>query len=135
MKRSLVFELLSVAAIVWIGIAVLFGDVLFNGKVLVPADLLAYDPLFQEALPDPSEVNNYLLSDHLHQFYVWHSLAARTMQTESHIPLWNPYFLGGQPLVANAQPALFYPPNLLLFRFDAATVANIRILFNILVVH
>ncbi|MCB0020499.1 MAG: hypothetical protein KDE09_22055, partial [Anaerolineales bacterium] len=34
--------------------------------------------------------------------------------TSGQIPLWNPYQLGGMPLLADAQVAVYYLPNLLL---------------------
>ncbi len=47
-------------------------------------------------------------------------------------PLWNPYELTGQPLVANAQSALFYPPNLLLYWFRPEAMAALSAYFNLL---
>ncbi len=37
-------------------------------------------------------------------------LIQRTFAQEHRLPLWNPYFGGGQPLAANPLAALFYPP-------------------------
>ena len=37
-------------------------------------------------------------------------LIQRTFAQEHRLPLWNPYFGGGLPLVANPLAALFYPP-------------------------
>lgn len=63
---------------------------------------------------------------------MWHQLAAKPMQNDGVIPLWNPYILAGQPLVANAQSTLFYPPHLLLFWLSPGQTTNIRVIFNIL---
>jgi hypothetical protein len=47
------------------------------------------------------------------QFYPWHEIAKQILFS-GHLPLWNPLFGMGAPLLANAQSALLYPPNWLL---------------------
>lgn len=126
--------LVQVTLLLSLGIAILFWQVLLLGYVQVPGDIpLSMDPVMREAMPQLSRPQNPILADHISPFYVWHTLAARSMQTEGKIPLWNPYMLAGQPLVANAQPALFYPPNLLFFWFDPGLVASIRSMFNLFI--
>ncbi len=121
-------------ALVVFGVFLTFWPVFLKGYVLVPSDVPAYfDPTMQELNPEHTIPNNPLLSDHAQQFYVWHFLAAREMQENGRIPLWNPYILTGQPLLANAQPALFYPVNWLLFWLDPGKVAAARAVFNMLV--
>lgn len=131
-RRS--FELILMAAVLVAGLLGLFWEVFALGYVQVPGDILFTDPVLREGAPaDFQRPQNSLLSDNIDVFYVLHSVAARAMQTEGHIPLWNPYILAGQPLVADAQSALFYPPNLLLFWLTPATVATVSALFNIFV--
>ena len=102
------------------------ADIVYGSRFRLPSN--------QEARPEGlNRLQNDLLGDHITQFYVWHHLAAEVMQQTGSIPLWNPYILTGQPLVANAQPALFYPTNLLLFWLDPGRVASIRVLFNIFI--
>lgn len=127
-------HLVHVSLLLSVGIGLLFWQTLLWGYVQVPADIPAFfDPTLRESAPDMVRPQNVLLSDHVQQFYVWHYLAAESMQNEGRIPLWNPHFLGGQPLLANAQPALYYPINWLLFWFDAGLVAAIRSMFNLFV--
>lgn len=127
-------ELLPIILLLCLGIAIIWWQVLLLGYMQVPADIPNYlDPVMRQAMPDPPAPQNGLLSDHSYQFHVWHTLAGNSMQEDGRIPLWNPYILAGQPLLANAQPALFYPPNLLLMWIDAGHVAAIRSMFNILV--
>lgn len=98
-----------------------------RGEVLVPADILFTAPAFRSATPPGwAHPQNDLLSDQARCFYPWHVLASRELQRSGRVPLWNPYEMAGQPLVANMQSALFFPPNWLLRWFDAATVATIR---------
>lgn len=113
---------------------VLFAPVFFQDKVIVPGDL-PYTNRFWAIEPDVERFappQNYLLSDQIYQFFVWHSLASQSLHADRGIPLWNPYVLTGQPLVANMQSALFYPPNLLLNWLSPGVVANIRVVFNLL---
>ena len=128
-------DLVHVSLLLSAGIAILFWQTLLWGYVQVPADIPAFfDPTLREAAPTPGALpQNVLLSDHVQQFYVWHYLAAQSMQSDGRIPLWNPHFLGGQPLLANAQPALYYPVNWLLFWLNPGLVAAIRSMFNFFV--
>src|SRR5258708_5451914 len=50
----------------------------------------------------------------------WHSglLSQRTFAQSHTVPLWNPYFGGGQPLGADPLAALFYPPTHLVHFFS-----------------
>jgi hypothetical protein len=115
------------------GLLILFWDIPVLGHVQVPADIVLNDPVMQAVVPAGFErPQNPLLGDHVYQFYVWHYLAAQAMHRGA-IPLWNPYILAGQPLVANAQSALFYPINLLLFWLSPGVVASLRVAFNILI--
>ena len=123
-----------VVVILCAGIFILFREVFTLGYVQVPGDILLADPVFSEETPEEFDrPSNSLLFDPLYQFYVWHSVAARVMKETGRIPLWNPFVLAGQPLVANFQSALFYPPNLLLFRFSPEIVATLRVFINIFI--
>jgi hypothetical protein len=108
--------------------------VFIQGKVSVPGDIPYYDSFFlNEPYARLKTPLNLSVSDQIEQFYVWHKIAATSMQKEGHIPLWNPYEFTGQPLVANAQSALFYPPNLLLFFLSPAKVATVNKIFILLI--
>ena len=111
---------------------ILYIDVFLKNEVIVPGDIPYNTPVWQGESPDQKyyKAENYLLSDQINQFYVWHYLAHLSMSGRGGIPLWNPYIFGGQPLVANSQSSLFYPPNLLLFFFEPGTIATIRVFFN-----
>lgn len=116
-----------------LALVVLFWPVFFQGKVIVPGDIPASNPfLYNRNDIPPPPPQNTLLSDEIEQFYVWHRVAAQSLQVDGHIPLWNPYIFTGQPLVANAQSSLFYPPNLLLRMLSPGKVATIRVIFNLI---
>jgi hypothetical protein len=112
--------------------AVMFWPVFFQGKVIVPGDIPNSNPFLFIGNSPPPPPQNTLLSDQIEQFYVWHRLVAESLRTEGAIPLWNPYIFTGQPLVANAQSSLFYPPNLLLRLISPGGVATARVFFNLL---
>ena len=47
-------------------------------------------------------------------FYPYKAYAAEVVR-QGRLPLWNPYLFMGVPFLANAQTALFYPLNFLLY--------------------
>ncbi len=128
------FEVLLPFFTLLVGIIFLFPEVFLKNHVLVPWDNFYQDPVFKESAPPGfAQSNNSWSSDHNQQLFVWHTIASKYEQTVGRVPLWNPYLLAGQPLVANGQPGLYYPPNLLLFLFSAGYVATLRALMNILI--
>ena len=52
--------------------------------------------------------------DLANQVMPWYQFEAEEFH-RGHIPLWDPYLWGGQPLIGQAQPGVAYPPNWLLF--------------------
>ena len=134
LSRLLRSGLVQAVALVGLGIIILFWPVFFEGKVLVPGDIPFSDPFWRAEVPaEYVPPQNPLLGDQIMQFYIWHWLASKSMQEEGELPLWNPYIFTGQPLVANAQSALFYPPNLLLAWLTPGQVANLRNVLNLLI--
>ena len=68
---------------------------------------LAYPILMGRFLASPNS-DQYLAG------YAFREFAATTLKTAGHIPLWNPYLMGGVPYVAGMAGDIFYPPSLLL---------------------
>ncbi len=62
--------------------------------------------------PNPADAMSIAAGDFLGQYYPLRALAARTLAT-GRLPLWNPYWYGGQPLMADIQAGALYPPQLL----------------------
>lgn len=122
----------AVAAALCLALVALFWPVFFQGKVLVPGDLASTNPFLYTDSTRLSPPRNTLLSDQIEQFYVWQRFAGDTIRSSGQIPLWNPYILTGQPLVADSQSSLFWPPNLLLRFFSPGVVATIRVFFNLI---
>ncbi|MBM3457505.1 MAG: YfhO family protein [Armatimonadetes bacterium] len=97
-------------------ILLLLAPYLFQGRVLLPAELMALFPPFRDHVGElwgrPPAVQNPLL-DALQQYYprrVYFTEAVR----EGWLPFWNPYVYGGSPFVGAQQGAIYYPPAWLL---------------------
>ncbi len=124
-------ELLPLAIVFVVPLLIIGGAFLPN-RTLLPADLMALYPPWQGSIGS-QEISNYLLSDQMLLYYPYHKLAYTEMQSNGRLPLWNPYQLTGQPLVADGQSALFYPPNLLLRWLEPETVAGISAYFSLVI--
>ncbi len=136
MKKGNLLKIIFLFSILIFSFFLIYNRVFFKGEVIIPGDIPYNTPIWQGEAPDKRyyKADNYLLSDQINQFYVWHKIASQSIKETGRIPLWNPFIFGGQPLVANSQSALFYPPNLLLFFCEPGTVATIRIFFNIIII-
>lgn len=56
------------------------------------------------------------------------SWAASVFETTRTLPLWSPLHYGGFPFVGDPQPALWYPPTLLLVLLNAVSFSTIKLL-------
>ena len=68
---------------------------------------LAYPILAGRFLASPNS-DQYLAG------YAFREFGASMLKSAGHIPLWNPYLMGGVPYVAGMAGDIFYPPSLLL---------------------
>jgi hypothetical protein len=96
-----------------------YAPALFGGRVLLPADIV---PLMRpwavtarERFPDYRFAQNQMHGP-IFEYYSWRHYA-RERVLAGEVPLWNPYELGGNVLLANSQSAVLYPPNVLLYVF------------------
>ncbi len=115
MLRSSRGRLLTLGFLIFLPLLV-FHRALFFGEAFLPADLLGL--LYPWKAVSPADLNqtpwNVLRFDGITEFYPWRWMGAQAYH-EGRIPLWNPYAFaasGGIPLIANAQSAPLYPPNL-----------------------
>jgi hypothetical protein len=121
MKRTLPpgeHKVVSAALLLVLLLAIFFWPAVFAGQALLPTDLIfQLDPLWQPLAPESFTFpGNRLLSDQVYQFYPW-KLHVMESFANGQFPLWNPYINGGQPLLANAQTAIFSPFTLLSLLF------------------
>src|SRR5262245_11126763 len=66
-------------------------------------------------------------SDGAKDFLSAHILIGK-MIAAGQAPLWNPYILGGAPLLGSGQPGAFYPPNWVFAIFSPATSINLLVI-------
>jgi hypothetical protein len=85
------------------------GKALLTGGVLAPLDI-AYqaEPLHSYAAEAGIVDTNPLLLDVVSQMLPWRQ-AVREAVAQGRFPLWNPYVLAGEPLLAVQQPAVLHP--------------------------
>jgi len=95
-------------------LAGLFGDSLFGGKVLSPADVLFVSASFRDVKGPGYEPANRLLIDPVLQFQPWIEFN-RAMLRQGRLPLWNDRAGCGVPHLANGQSAPFDPFHLIAY--------------------
>lgn len=113
-------------------LVLLFFHKVFEGKILLPADISlrlqpwrSYSPLL---FPHFQRVYNPLL-DVILYFYPWRVLLERSLR-EGFIPLWNSYNFCGQPFLANMASACLYPINWLLLFIPAHWLMTLSVIFH-----
>lgn len=126
------------------GILFVFTVILFFNspvflKNFIPAPLDAmvglYHPFrdyYSGTNPNGIPFKNFLITDPARQLIVWKYLVVEGLRDLS-LPLWNPYEMGGKPLLGNFQSGVFYPVNLLFFIFDFKTAWALFIIFSQLI--
>lgn len=110
-----------------------FWKVVFRGMVPLPADFvvgvyypwLDYKWGFATGVP----VKNPLTTDVVSFTYPMQTLAT-DMLKKGTLPLWNPYILGGTPLLANFQSAPFSPTNFIYFLTDKISAWSIQVMLQ-----
>ncbi len=114
-------------------LAIFFGEAVFTGRKLLPADIAYLDPVFRsQAPPDFTEPHNVLLYDQAYQSYPWRVQIAEALSQGS-LPFWNPHIYCGAPLLAEDQPAVFYPLNILSYAFPPQDAVLFTALARLLV--
>ena len=98
---------LAAALIYAVVVMVFLGPALMPGKTLSNSDTLQFRPPWIASKPSELQVpSNTDLGDAPEQIQLFLRQAADRMP---HVPLWNPYIMGGRPFHANDQSALFGP--------------------------
>jgi hypothetical protein len=109
-------DLLAILALFVLS-AAFFARVLFTDEVLVGDTLARYIPWNYYVESEGQEPINYEF-DTLLAYYPQILVAKQTLES-GQLPLWNPYYLSGLPLMAAAPwLGLFYPPYVLFYLVD-----------------
>lgn len=119
------------AGLLLVLLAIAFPGFFLHGEQLSPADLLFLSKPWSEYRPaDWTGPANKLMPDVITAFYPYYALTQLEIEN-GRWPLWNQYELGGIPLMANAQTAVFYPPRLLHTLFDLSIATSLYILLKL----
>lgn len=102
-----------------------FWKFFFKGLIPIPADLLGISYPWRDYLS--INVQNPITSDVVSFSYPMRILAVDLLKS-GHLPLWNPYILLGNPLLANFQSAPFSPTNFLYFLFEKNNAWSLQII-------
>jgi hypothetical protein len=109
-------DLLAILALFLLS-AIFFARVLFTSEVFVGDTLARNVPWNYYAEPEGESPINYEF-DTLLAYYPQFLVAKQSLQSGM-LPLWNPYYLSGLPLMAAAPwLGLFYPPYILFYLVD-----------------
>ncbi|MCX6362414.1 MAG: hypothetical protein NT029_21685 [Armatimonadetes bacterium] len=122
-------------ATVFLAATAAYGPALARGRVLLPADLVQlmrpWSVNYRSRFPDLRFAQNQLHGP-IFEYTPWRSYARQSMRA-GRVPLWNPYELTGNVLLANNQSAVLYPPNALLTLLPLAAGINAVALLHALV--
>lgn len=128
MAKKIIFSLIPFLFLSFL-VLILFRPYFFQGKVPIPGDILIghYHPWADKVWEGKTAgypIKNFILFDGIRQTLPWRLLAIEQIKA-GQWPLWNPYILGGMPLLGNLQTAIVYPINFLFFllpELDAWTI-------------
>lgn len=110
---------------------VLFGTVLFGGRILLPlGNLVGYLPF--RGLPPPDPPTVVLQGDLIHQITPW-SLEVRRAFANGHWPLWNAAAGPGMPLLADPQSQVLQPLVLAAYPFPILKAVGITAALRVLI--
>lgn len=122
-------------ATVFLAATAAYGPALARGRVLLPADLVQlmrpWSVNYRDRFPDLRFAQNQLHGP-IFEYTPWRSYARQSLRA-GRVPLWNPYELTGNVLLANNQSAVLYPPNALLTLLPLAAGINAVALLHALV--
>jgi len=114
------WETLQVSLLLLTLLAIFFWKAVFLGRKLVPEDLAYNDAFYLEYRPAGfTQPHNALLYDQAYQFYPGRVYVLEALQ-QGFLPFWNPYLYCGAPFMAEEEPAVFYPLNIVSYVLPAA---------------
>lgn len=99
----------------------------FLGRIPFPRDMVLQFPPWAGFQASGAPQRYADIGDLITSFYPFRAFAAQAVR-EGALPLWNPQILLGTPFLANAQSALFYPPNFLYYVLPLPAAWTITIL-------
>lgn len=110
-------------------LVILFPSVFLHGDMSLPGGILLQSPPWNQYQQGPPP-ENWLTQEALITFPGWYRMATEILE-DGEWPLWNPYQLGGMPLLGNSQNAVFYPPRLIHLVTDPYVGTTLYILLKL----
>lgn len=113
-------------------ISLLFFYPVFKGFIPFPGDLLVasaipYSTNSYDGYGPGGIVNKAQGPDVFRQLFPWKFFVVESFKN-GEMPLWNPYNLSGNPMLANFQSGALYPLNIIFFLFDFPTAWTLFII-------
>lgn len=119
--------------LIFLLVFIFFWKFFLKGLVPMPADITVglYFPWldYKWGFPTGVPVKNPLPSDIPSLVYPWRILVVESLKNRT-LPLWNPFYFGGMPLLANFQSATFSWVNLFFFFLPAIKAWSIGIVIQ-----
>lgn len=110
-------------------LVILFPWVFLRGDMSLPGGILLQSPPWNQYQQGPPP-KNWVTQETLITFVGWYRMATEILE-DGEWPLWNPYQLGGMPLLGNSQSAVFYPPRLIHLVTDPYVGTTLYILLKL----
>lgn len=135
LKKNFLYFFKRVAPIGLLVLIVLifFWKVFLKGQVPFPGDFVVgiYYPWldYKWGFPAGVPVKNPIIADVPSFMFPMQTLAAQMLKSGS-LPLWNPYILNGNPLLANFQSAPFSIVNIFYFLTDKVSAWSVQIILQ-----
>jgi hypothetical protein len=124
--KSAAWLALLTAVVVWF-----FHESLFQGRSLVPTDLVHNLMLPYSARVARVQVQNHYAMDAAVSDYPWGLFWQQSVTRDGELPLWNPFILGGHPNLADTMPAVLSPFKLLYLVLPAERAFTLGIVLEI----
>jgi hypothetical protein len=122
----------------WLAAGAFFGAAVFAGAVQVPADVVYGQGPWREMVPGLVLPENSLLTDPPTQMVPWRALVRERLR-RFEVPLWSHEMGTGQPLLGNAQSAVFSPLGLLAMPLSPVqalpVMAALKLFLSLLLMH
>ena len=101
-----------------------------KGKIPLPNYMVLQFPPWLNFPKPAAPPTTADIGDLITSFYPFRAFLSRSVHSWT-LPLWNPYILSGTPFMANAQSALFYPPNLLYYLLPLNTAWTLALMLRL----
>ena len=115
-RRGVPLMGLTALVLITLFVGILFREALFGDRVMLSFDTRLWPPFSGYAYPGLGDAPSNGIHSDLPCWMVPERLVTASLLEKGISPLWTPYTLGGQPLLAGLAYPAYYPVNLILHR-------------------